>query len=138
MRTGSFTFAGVAWGKMTEQRVARQCIKDDPSLSDYLHLPAADNEPGALEALLSANKVLRARRWPEPYDRTRHEIVLGDARDLRSIKNESVHLVLTSPPYFNLKPYASDAGGAQLGRIDDYETFLGELDRAWRECARVL
>jgi site-specific DNA-methyltransferase (adenine-specific) len=65
-------------------------------------------------------------------------MILGDGRDLRSVANESVHLVVTSPPYFNLKPYASDAGGLQLGRIDDYETFLGELDRAWRECARVL
>jgi site-specific DNA-methyltransferase (adenine-specific) len=37
-----------------------------------------------------------------------------------------------------LKPYASGAGGRQLGRIDDYEAFLGELDRVWRECVRVL
>src|SRR5437588_269366 len=101
-------------------------------------LPATDNQPGAVAALLKANRELRQRRWPAPYDRTRHEMILGDARDLSFIPNESVHLVVTSPPYFNLKPYASDAGGAQLGRIDDYETFLGELDSVWRECARVL
>jgi site-specific DNA-methyltransferase (adenine-specific) len=65
-------------------------------------------------------------------------MILGDARDLRTIPNESVHLVVTSPPYFNLKPYVSDAGGRQLGRINDYEVFLDELDRVWRECARVL
>ena len=65
-------------------------------------------------------------------------MILGDARDLRFIPNESVHLVVTSPPYFNLKPYASDAGGRQLGRIEDYEAFLEELDRVWPECARVL
>jgi DNA modification methylase len=63
---------------------------------------------------------------------------LGDARDLRSIQDESIHLVVTSPPYFNLKDYASDAGGAQLGRVEDYEAFLGELDKVWRECERVL
>jgi DNA modification methylase len=101
-------------------------------------LPATDNEPGAPEALLNANMVLRGRRWPAPYDRTRHEMTVGDARDLSMIPNESVHLVVTSPPYFNLKPYASDAGGRQLGRIDDYPAFLDELDRVWRECARVL
>jgi DNA modification methylase len=45
---------------------------------------------------------------------------------------------------FSLKVYkirailASDAGGHQLGRIEDYEAFLNELDRAWRECERVL
>jgi DNA modification methylase len=105
---------------------------------DNLRLPVADNEPGAVEILLTANKILRKRRWPEPYDRTRHEMIIGDARDLRTIENESVHLIVTSPPYFNLKPYASEAGGGQLGRISEYEVFLNELDRVWRECARIL
>jgi modification methylase len=105
---------------------------------DTPHFPATDNEPGAPEALLKANQFFRGRRWPAPYDRTRHEMIVGDARDLRSIRNESVHLVVTSPPYFNLKPYASDAGGDQLGRIEDYEAFLAELDCVWRECERVL
>ncbi len=105
---------------------------------DELYIPATDNEPGAPTALLKANRILRERRWPAPYDRTRHEMILGDARDLRGIKSESVHLVVTSPPYFNLKAYASDARGRQLGRIGDYDRFLDELDRVWRECARVL
>jgi DNA modification methylase len=112
--------------------------KADLHDAEVPHLPASDNERGAPEVLLQANRSLRKRRWPAPYDRTRHEFVLGDARDLGMIPNESVHLVVTSPPYFNLKPYASDAGGRQLGRIDDYEAFLNQLDRAWRECARVL
>ncbi|HZT88276.1 MAG TPA: DNA methyltransferase [Stellaceae bacterium] len=101
-------------------------------------LPATDNGPGAVGVLLEANRLFRQRRWPAPYDRTRHEMILGDARDLSRIADESVHLVVTSPPYFNLKPYASDAGGQQLGRMDDYEAFLNELDKVWRECARVL
>jgi hypothetical protein len=96
---------------------------------DIPHIPATDNEPGAPEALLEANRIFRGRRWPAPYDRTRHEMILGDARNLTTIPKESVHLVVTSPPYFNLKPYASDAGGRQLGRIDDYEAFLNELNR---------
>jgi DNA modification methylase len=113
-------------------------------LSPYRHgsqgprLPATDNEPGAPEALLKANKILRGSLWPAPFDRTRHQMVLGDARNLSFIPSESIHLVVTSPPYFNLKPYATDAEGRQLGRIDDYEAFLDELDRVWRECARVL
>ncbi len=118
---------GVAW--LSEEATPFQRWRDIP------HIPATDNEPGAL---LKANRILRGRRWPVPYDRTRHAVILGDARDLRTIPNESVHLVVTSPPYFNLKPYASDAGGRQLGRIDDYEVFLNELDRVWRECERVL
>lgn len=101
-------------------------------------LPDHDNSPGAPEALLAANRALRGCRWPAPYDQTRHVLRLGDARDLSFLPDESVHLVVTSPPYFNLKPYASDAGGAQLGRLNDYDAFLDELDRVWRECERVL
>jgi site-specific DNA-methyltransferase (adenine-specific) len=125
---------------MTKQSVAG-LSEDAPPFRrtlDFADIPATDNEPGAPEALLKANKLLRGRRWPSPYDRTQHQMILGDGRDLRSVASDSVHLVVTSPPYSNLKPYASGAGGAQLGRIDDYETFLGELDGAWRECARVL
>jgi DNA modification methylase len=108
------------------------------SRSNGPYIPATDNEPGAPEMLLKANRVLRERQWPAPYDRTRHEMFLGDARDLRMSPSQSVHLVVTSPPYFNLKAYASSAGGRQLGRIGDYDAFLNELDRVWQECARVL
>jgi len=118
-------------------RLKEDVSNDRPEL-ELPPLPVTDNEPGGLEALLKANKILRGRCWPAPYDRTHHEMLLGDARNLAVIPSQSVHLVVTSPPYFNLKPYASNAGGRQLGRIHDYEAFLEELDRVWRECARVL
>ena len=117
---------------LAEEPIARRSRGNGP------YIPATDNEPGAPEALLKANRILRECQWPSPYDRTRHEMILGDARDLRTIPSQSVHLVVTSPPYFNLKDYASDAGGRQLGRIGDYGAFLDELDRVWRECARIL
>lgn len=66
-----------------------------------------------------------------------HYLRLGDARDLSFLDDESVHLVVTSPPYFNLKQYAPGNPG-QLGDLQDYEQFLEELDKVWRECARVL
>src|SRR5579884_2406622 len=74
---------------------------------------------------------------PVPSLPSSHRIVRGDARDLSFLSDESVHLVVTSPPYFDLKQYAAEADG-QLGEIHDYERFLGELDKVWRECARVL
>ena len=101
-------------------------------------LPLTDNGPGAVAKLLEVNRLLRQAKWPAPYDRTRHQMIRGDARDLRFVQDQSVHLIVTSPPYFNLKPYASAAAGAQLGRIEDYEAFLDELDKVWRECERVL
>ncbi len=101
-------------------------------------LPRTDNEPGAPEALMAANVWWRSHPWPAPFDRTSHVVQLGDARNLRGIADESIHLIVTSPPYFNLKPYESDLAAGQLGRADDYETFLSELDKVWKECVRVL
>jgi modification methylase len=60
----------------------------------------------------------------------------GDARDLSLIGTESVHLVVTSPPYAMLKEYPDHPG--QLGNIPVYEEFLDELDRVWKECMRIL
>jgi site-specific DNA-methyltransferase (adenine-specific) len=88
--------------------------------------------------------------WPSKTDdrervltgRTRHLLRQGDARDLSWLPDESVHIVVTSPPYGLLKQY--DAAPGQLGNGDDptsveaYLAFLDELDRAWAECARVL
>ena len=53
-----------------------------------------------------------------------------------SIDDESIALVITSPPYWTLKKYP--ANPAQLGDLDDYELFQKELARAWEECYRVL
>jgi len=72
-----------------------------------------------------------------PFHPSHHRIVRGDARDLSFIPDESVHLVVTSPPYFDLKQYASESAD-QLGDIHEYEYFLDQLDRVWQECCRVL
>jgi DNA modification methylase len=60
----------------------------------------------------------------------------ADARELGWIADESIHLVVTSPPYWTLKEY-NDVPG-QLGHIKNYESFLGELDRVWQHVYRVL
>ncbi|MEW6227486.1 MAG: site-specific DNA-methyltransferase [Bacillota bacterium] len=67
---------------------------------------------------------------------TEHRLLLGDARNLSDIEDESVHLVVTSPPYWNLKAYREANG--QLGNMTDYDAFLEELDKVWKECWRVL
>src|SRR3989304_8994626 len=95
-----------------------------------------DNEPGALPQLLRVNEHYRHNPWPSPFDRSTHVVRLGDARNLSGIPDNSVHLIVTSPPYWILKKY--EQGDSQLGDIADYEAFLTELDRVWSECARVL
>ncbi len=65
-----------------------------------------------------------------------HRILRGDARDLSALADGSVHLVVTSPPYWTLKEY--NDGEDQLGAVGDYDRFVAELARAWSECHRVL
>lgn len=60
----------------------------------------------------------------------------GDSRDLDWVPSGSIHLVLTSPPYWTLKEYPKRKG--QLGLIEDYDAFHDELDRVWNHCFRVL
>jgi len=105
----------------------------NPPLSDA---SGPDNRRGAIEALLTLNRHYRDNPWPAPFDATTHRLHLGDARDLSWIADESVHLVVTSPPYWTLKEYPPLK--EQMGAIEDYEVFLGELDKVWRECRRVL
>lgn len=68
--------------------------------------------------------------------RTTHKLINGDARDLSFIPDESVHLVVTSPPYWNLKKYNENPN--QMGHIQDYETFLADLRKVWTHVLRVL
>jgi site-specific DNA-methyltransferase (adenine-specific) len=67
---------------------------------------------------------------------TSHRLVQADARDLSFIADNSIHLVITSPPYWSLKRY--NEGDAQLGHIKDYEEFLSEIRKVWAETYRVL
>ncbi len=67
---------------------------------------------------------------------TCHNLLLGDARRMEILRPESVHLVLTSPPYWTLKEYRDSQG--QMGHIEDYEQFLTELDKVWMHCYRAL
>jgi len=67
---------------------------------------------------------------------TTHTLNRGDARKMSAIERESVHLVLTSPPYWTLKEYRDSED--QLGHVKRYEDFLDQLDKVWRHCYRAL
>lgn len=72
----------------------------------------------------------------ELMKKTVHRLVKGDARELAFLDDSSVHLVVTSPPYWNLKRYNENPD--QLGHIQDYEVFLFELEKVWRHVYRIL
>ena len=65
-----------------------------------------------------------------------HKFFLGDARELDVLGDESVHLIVTSPPYGNLKEYPRHDG--QLGNIESYDDFLEQLDKVWQHAFRLL
>lgn len=67
---------------------------------------------------------------------TTHDLYWHDSRAIDFLAPNSVHLIVTSPPYWTLKEYNKSDG--QMGYIDDYDTFLNELDRVWQTCYDAL
>ncbi len=66
---------------------------------------------------------------------TEHKVVIGDSRKLNKIGDKSVQLIITSPPYWQLKDYGTDK---QIGYHDTYESYINNLNLVWKECYRVL
>ena len=66
---------------------------------------------------------------------TWHKIINGDSRQMAELADSSVHLVVTSPPYWQLKDYGADN---QIGFNDSYENYINNLNLVWKECYRVL
>jgi DNA modification methylase len=66
---------------------------------------------------------------------TCHKIIIGDSRMMREVGNESVHLIITSPPYWQLNDYGHKE---QIGFNDTYEDYINHLNLVWKECYRVL
>ena len=97
-----------------------------PSLANaQTALPAIAKDSGLIAEI--ENAVRRVPTW--------HNLIVGDSRRMK-LQPESVHLVLTSPPYWTLKEYRDSEG--QLGHFADYEGFLKELDKVWTRCYRAL
>lgn len=66
---------------------------------------------------------------------TQHKIVFGDSRRMSQIADKSVQLIITSPPYWQLKDYGTDD---QIGFNNSYEEYINNLNLVWKECDRVL
>lgn len=66
---------------------------------------------------------------------TEHKIFFGDSRSLNKLRDNSVQLIITSPPYWQLKDYGTES---QIGFNDNYEEYINNLNLVWQECYRVL
>lgn len=64
-----------------------------------------------------------------------HKVIIGDSRRMREVRDESAHLIITSPPYWQLKDYGPKE---QIGYNDSYEDYINNLNLVWQECHRVL
>ena len=112
-------------------RVAPQL---DGVLTTNLTIPLADMQKTLPQLAKDRNTTLEIRRLLSTIDTT-HKVVLGDARST-SLPANSIHLVVTSPPYWNLKRYPDTLG--QMGHISDYYRFLEEILKVWRNGFRAL
>jgi DNA modification methylase len=116
----------------------KELVKDSSQLDGFippevlpLHNPQTDIPRIAKDERLIQLIEEAVQRIP-----TRHRINRGDARAMDALAPESIHLVVTSPPYWTLKEYRDSEG--QMGHIEGYDDFLDELDRVWSHCYRAL
>jgi modification methylase len=107
------------------------------ALEDFVpeELRHFDNDQTALPAIAKDERLISLVEEAVRQVPTSHEMYLQDARKME-LPAESVHLVLTSPPYWTLKEYRDTEG--QMGHIAEYEEFLQELDKVWQACFDAL
>lgn len=89
-------------------------------------IPALARDPAASSRIEDAVRLVP----------TKHTLFHGDSREFDAFDTESVHLILTSPPYWTLKKYHDHP--EQLGSVSNYEEFLDNLDEVWKHCFRML
>jgi modification methylase len=111
-------------------------LKADTEEALYERLCGATNLDDLIPTLARDQAAIRSIESCVQRRHTRHELVLGDSRSMSTIPDESVHLVLTSPPYWTLKRYNDSP--AQLGHVVNYDEFIAALDAVWSHCHRVL
>ena len=101
---------------------------------------AGDGGPASADAI-PGSPATDGGGWTESVEvvrGTQHRIICGDARDLTgAVADGSVHLAITSPPYFNAKMYSAEVNG-DLGNVHDLDAWLREMGQVWAEVFRVL
>jgi site-specific DNA-methyltransferase (cytosine-N4-specific) len=77
----------------------------------------------------------------------KNKVFFKNSDNMVELPDESINLVVTSPPYFNIKDYSKDGyqeetvadkKDGQIGDINSYSTFINSMIPIWKECLRVL
>lgn len=100
------------------------------------HIPSIENIQTEIPRLAKDAAAMRRIEAAVREIPTRHDLYRMDSRSISFTPDASVHLIVTSPPYWTLKKYRDHHG--QLGDIEAYEQFLDELDKVWKHCYRLL
>ncbi len=150
-------------GKLAGEKVGRDWIVSAVSVTRHLatrenfsltldpagHVPPQEDISGlTVDDILSGGepsvemkRLAKRVAWESGHApaNTSHRIIHGDARVMPELDDDSVHLIVTSPPYFDLVQYENAAQTAgQLGNLTDYDQFLSELQQVWSRCFQAL
>lgn len=115
-------------------------MKESPEINFSTYLP---NEIGEItNHQTDIPRIARDPRLTDAIEKavrlipSEHLLYVGDARQMSTLEPKSVHLILTSPPYWTLKEYRETPG--QMGHIVTYDDFLSALDLVWEQCYEAL
>lgn len=103
----------------------------DRSIADALR----NQERHGLQCFMSRSNGAHTANVSTELPQTTHRVINADSRWMTEVEDESVHLVVTSPPYWQLKDYGHEG---QIGFDDSYEDYVNNLNLVWDECRRVL
>lgn len=75
---------------------------------------------------------------PVEVPKASYSLRIGDARKLQGIKNESIDLIITHPPYADIIKYSNGKIEGDLSNIHNIDKFCDEMGKIALECYRVL
>jgi DNA modification methylase len=71
-------------------------------------------------------------------DNTWQKIYVKSSMRMKELADNSIHLMVTSPPYFNAKLYSREQDSEDLGNIHNLEEWFENIGEVWKEVFRVL
>jgi site-specific DNA-methyltransferase (adenine-specific) len=67
------------------------------------------------------------------------KLIHGDSRNMKDVADNSIQLIITSPPYYDLKSYVgAKSSEQQIGSPKNFDSYLADINQVWSECVRVL